>query len=338
MTRRAGIKDVAKEAGVSLGTVSNVLNRPGIVAPSTRARVEAAIDRLDFVPSESARQLRGRHSRLMAVLVLDLANPFFVALAQGAEQAAREADLGVMVCDSAQSPAEEARYLALFGEQRVRGALLTPADETGRTVAALRRQGLPFVLVDQGAGQADVCSVSVDDVAGGHLAMRHLIETGHRSIAYVSGPGRLQQIKDRRAGALKAMSEAGLPATALYEVPCDQLTVAAGRDAGSRLLGLAQRPTAVFCANDLLALGILQALYEAGLRVPDDMALVGYDDIEFAASAAVPLTSVRQPAGSMGEQAARLLIAETAPQSTLHRHEHVVLRPELVVRRSTVGA
>lgn len=273
----------------------------------------------------------------MAVLVPDLANPFFVALAQGAEQAARAVDLGVMICDSAQSPAEEARYLSLFTEQQVRGALLTPADDIERTVAALRRRALPFVLVDRRAPGADVCSVSVDDVAGGHLATSHLIERGHRSIAFVSGPGRLQQIKDRRQGARKALAEAGLPATALHELPCEQLTVAAGRDAGGRLLGLTHRPTAVFCANDLLALGVLQALYEAGLRVPDDMALVGYDDIEFAASAVVPLTSVRQPALAMGERAARLLIAETAHGTTPHRHERVVLRPELVVRRSTVA-
>ena len=179
----------------------------------------------------------------------------------------------------------------------------------------------------------------MDAVAGGALAVRHLVDAGHRSIAYVSGPPGLNQVRDRRAGALNALAEAGLGPDRLHELPTDQLDVAAGRDAGARLLGLAERPTAVFCANDLLALGVLQAMFAAGVGVPDDLAIVGYDDIEFAAAAAVPLTSVRQPAVSMGALAAGLLLEETEGAGTGKPHEHrqVVLRPELVVRRSSLS-
>ncbi|MFI6345599.1 LacI family DNA-binding transcriptional regulator [Streptomyces sp. NPDC050560] len=331
-----GIKDVARDAGVSVGTVSNVINRPDVVSERTRRRVKAAIDRLGYVRSESARQLRAGQSRIVALLVLDMGNPFFVDVARGAERTARDAGLGVMVCNSAQNTADEADYLSLFAEQRVRGVLLTPADTTGRNIDAFRRHHIPFVLVDRVAEGTTECSVSVDDVAGGLLAVRHLVDAGHRKIAYVSGPVGLHQVRDRRAGALNALAEAGLPADALRELPTERLDVAAGRDAGARLLGLADRPTAVFCANDLLALGVLQALFAAGVSVPDEVAIVGYDDIEFAAAAAVPLTSVRQPAVTMGGLAAELLLEETEPGEGDHAHRHVVLQPELVVRRSSL--
>ncbi|MFE4620307.1 LacI family DNA-binding transcriptional regulator [Streptomyces sp. NPDC056747] len=332
-----GIKDVAREAGVSVGTVSNVINQPDRVSPKTLQHVRGVIARLGYVRSESARQLRAGRSRIMALLVLDMGNPFFVDIARGAERTARAAGLGVMVCNSDQNPGDEADYLSLFAEQRVRGVLVTPADPSGANLRDFRRHGIPAVLVDRVAGDGAGCSVSVDDVVGGSLAIRHLTAAGHRSFAYVSGPPHLQQIRDRREGALLALAEAGLPASALRELPAERLDVASGRDAGARLLGLSERPTAVFCANDLLALGVLQSLYAAGVRVPDDMAIVGYDDIEFAAAATVPLTSVRQPALTLGARAAELLLEETGDRADEHRHEHVVLQPELVVRRSSLA-
>jgi len=334
-----GIKDVARAAGVSVGTVSNVINRPQMVADVTRDRVQAAIRRLGYVRSESARQLRAGHSRILALLVLDMANPFFVDVATGAERAARAAGLGVMLCNSAQSPAEEAEYLGLFAEQRVRGVLITPADTSGGNLADFQRHGIPSVCVDRVLPSAEGCSVSVDDVAGGALAARHLLERGHDSLVYVSGSMRLPQCQDRYAGVLRALDEAGAaPATALRHIETERLDVASGRDAGARLLGMSPRPSAVFCANDLLALGVLQALYGAGVAVPDEVALVGYDDIEFAAAAAVPLTSVRQPAYRMGRAAADLLIEETGEASADHEHQRIVLQPELVVRASTFAA
>jgi LacI family transcriptional regulator len=329
-----GIKDVAREAGVSVGTVSNVINRPQTVSEATRTRVQSVINRLGYVRSESARQLRAGASRIVGLLVLDMANPFFVDVAKGAERAARKAGLGVMVCNSAQSTGEEADYLSLFAEQRVRGVLITPADASGRNLDVLRKQGIPYVLVDRVSADSGACSVSVDDVAGGRLAVQHLVDAGHRAIVYVGGPGDLPQVRDRREGAIAALAGAGLPPTALTEISSERLDVAAGRDAGSRLLGLAPRPTAVFCANDLLALGVLQSLFAAGVSVPEEMAIVGYDDIEFAAAAAVPLTSVRQPAAAIGRLALELLAEES--ENDRHEHRQIVMQPELVVRRSTL--
>ncbi len=330
------IKDVARHAGVSIGTVSNVINRPTRVSPDIRARVTAAIDELGYVRSESARQLRAGHSRIVALLVLDLGNPFFVEVARGAEAAAQDQGLGVMVCNSAQDTHREAVYVSMFAEQRVRGVLVTPAGRDG-TVSRLRRHRIPYVMVDRRAPDAEACSVSVDDVTGGELAVGHLVRAGHRTIAYISGSSDLSQCRDRHAGALAALAAAGLPGSALRVLEVDQMTVASGRDAGSRLLGLTDRPTAVFCVNDLVALGVLQAMFAAGVRVPEELSIVGYDDIEFAAAAAVPLTSVRQPAFRMGQTAAELLIEETGERPDAHRHRPVVFRPELVVRRSSLA-
>lgn len=318
---------------MSVGTVSNAINRPDLVAPETRDRVQAAIERLGYVRSEAARSLRAGTSRIIGQLVLDMANPFFAEVAAGAARAAVTAGLRVMLCNSDNDPAEEAAYISLFAEQRVRGVLLTPADPSGAELSVLRRHDIPFVLVDRVTSEG--CSVSVDDVAGGRMAGAHLVETGHRDIAYVSGPMSFAQCRDRRDGALAAITAHGLPADALAQIVMDRMDVASGREAGRSLLALAQRPTAVFCGNDLLALGVLQALYAAGVSVPGEIAIIGYDDIEFAGAAAVPLSSVRQPSSEMGQIAAGLLVEEITAAPGQHRHRRVVLEPELVVREST---
>ncbi|WP_020673732.1 LacI family DNA-binding transcriptional regulator [Amycolatopsis nigrescens] len=332
-----GIKDVARAAGVSIGTVSNVVNRPQVVAPATRSRVQSVIEELGYVRDESARQLRAGHSRIMALLVLDLGNPFFVDLAKGAEHTAHEKGLNVITCNSDQRSDREASYLGMLAEQRVRGVLLSPVHTAGDSVRTFRRSGIPFVFVDRQVPSAEACSVSVDDVAGGALAAGHLIEAGHTRLAMVNGPSVLTQCRDREAGVRAALHKAPAPARRLSVVDTEALDVASGRDAGARLLGLRPRPTAVFCANDLLALGVLQSMVAAGVRVPAEMAIVGYDDIEFAAAAAVPLTSVRQPAAELGRTAAELLVEEIEDDTERPAHEHraVVFQPELVVRASS---
>lgn len=329
------IKDVARRAEVSVGTVSNVINHPDIVSVEIRTRVSQAIADLGYVRSESARQLRLGHSRVIGLLVLNLANPFFVEMAKGAERAARAAGLKIMLCHSGQDPAEEAEYLSLFVEQRVRGVLLTPADVRANGIDLLHRYRVPYVLADWRSSDQDTCSVWVDDQVGGQMATRHLIDNGHRDIAYIGGPAALAQCRHRAEGARAAIAAAGLPPASLTVLEVDQMDVVNGRDAGARLLGLATRPTAVFCVNDLIALGVLQAMFSAGVRVPQDVAIVGYDDIEFAAAAAVPLSSVRQPAFRIGQRATELLI-DTIEHPTGHTHSQVVFQPELVVRGSSM--
>ncbi|WP_028923149.1 LacI family DNA-binding transcriptional regulator [Pseudonocardia acaciae] len=329
------MKDVAAHAGVSLGTVSNVLNRPDRVSERTRSRVHASIAALGFVRNDSARQLRGGNSRTLAYVVLDATNPFFTDVTLGVQEAADAAGLAVYLCNSGQDEARQSAYLDLLEEQRVEGVLITPIDAEDTRLELLPRRGTPLVLVDRGGGP-DRCSVTVDDVLGGDLAVTHLLDTGHRRIAFVGGPTVLGQVNDRMTGARRALERAGQDPSSLVVLETDALTVAEGRRAGERLAGLpaARRPTSAFCANDLLALGLLQRMVRLGLRVPDDLAIVGYDDIEFAQAAAVPLTSVSQPRHLLGRTAAELLLAE-ATGDPAHEHRQVVFDPELIVRAST---
>ncbi len=333
----AGVKAVATQAGVSLGTVSNVLNRPEVVSPVTRAKVEAAMASLGFVRNESARQLRAGSSRILAYLMLDAGNPFFTDVAKGVEDAARAAGLSVFLCNSNEDADREADYLDLLEQQRVQGVLITPIDQNSSRLRKLPARGTPVVVVDRAIDDGEHCSVAVNDVLGGELAIAHLLELGHDRIAYVGGPNTIGQVIDRRDGARQALRKAGKRPENLIELTTGALTVAEGRGAGQRLAGLpaARRPTAAFCANDLLALGLLQQCVSLGLRVPEDLAIVGYDDIEFAAAAAVPLTSVRQPRQLLGRTAAELLLDESSNPD--HEHQRVTFTPELVVRTSTRG-
>jgi LacI family transcriptional regulator len=218
----------------------------------------------------------------------------------------------------------------------VQGLLLTPVDADPVRLARLVERGMPVVLLDRRADSDDMCSVSVDDVSGGNLALTHLLEIGHERVAFIGGPTTIAQVKDRRAGARKALTRAGRDPESLVCIDTPSMTVTAGREAGERLGGLPanRRPTAAFCANDLLALGLLQELIRQGLDVPNDVAIVGYDDIEFAGAAAVPLTSVRQPRHLLGKAAAELLLEETQNPSG-HVHRQIEFEPDLVVRAST---
>ena len=331
------IKEVATAAGVSVGTVSNVLNKPHLVAETTRDRVNAAIADLGFVRNESARQLRSGASRAVGLVVIDAANPFFSDVARGVEDTVQEAGGVVLLGNSAGDDDRERRYLELFDEQRVRGVLIAPTADNLPPLESLRRRGIPVVFLDRYPEAGDFSSVSVDDVAGGTLAVAHLLERGHRRIAFVGGPSTLRQVRDRRQGAEDTVQ--ACDGATLLAISTPALTTAAGRSAAEELVALpdAQRPTAVFAANDLVALGVLAGLTAHGLRVPEDVAVVGYDDIEFAAGAAVPLSSVRQPRAELGRRGAELLFEEIRLREAglPPKRRQVRFDCELVVRRSS---
>ncbi|MPZ84943.1 MAG: substrate-binding domain-containing protein [Actinophytocola sp.] len=335
--RAVSVRDVAALAGVSVGTVSNVLNRPHTVSATTQARVQAAMTELGFVRNESARQLRAGRSRTLGYVMLDGGNPFFTDVARGIEEEAEANDLSLYMCNSDNRVERELSYLSRLEQQRVQGILITPSDANAPILDELPRRGTPLVIVDRTREADTHCSVAVDDVLGGEVAIDHLIELGHERIAFVGGPTSIGQVRDRREGALKALAKAGVDPDRLTHIETNALTVGEGRNAGQRLAGLPSRsrPTAVFCANDLLALGLLQQCVSMRVRVPEDLAIVGYDDIEFASAAAVPLTSVRQPRRQLGRSAAALLLRETREPD--HQHEKVLFTPELIVRRSSLA-
>lgn len=327
------VKDVAAKAGVSVGTVSNVLNHPARVAPATVSRVQRAISDLGFVRNDAARQLRAGASRTIAFIVFNSANPFFTDLARGAEDAAGIAGYSVVLANTSESYEREQGYLNLFKEQRVRGILISPYGDVEDRLEELRRFGIPSVLVDRVSETEKFSSVSVDDIAGGFIAVEHLLGLGRRKIGFVGGPAGISQVRDRRRGAHKAVS--GTPGATLTMFDTSATTVLEGRRIGDVIvdMGPSERPDALFAANDLVALGLLQALVVSGkLTVPDDIALVGYDDIDFATSAIVPLTSIRQPSALMGETALKLLSDEASDPQL--KPQRIVFQPELVVRAS----
>ncbi|HXR45001.1 MAG TPA: LacI family DNA-binding transcriptional regulator [Pseudolysinimonas sp.] len=336
MAEASNIRDVAVRAGVSVGTVSNAINHPDKVSPASRARVQKAIDELGFVRNDAARQLRAGRSTTIGMVVLDVRNPFFTDLARGAEDEAAGHGLSVILGNSDESTERESAYLDLFEEQRVHGLLISPYGEIESRLALLRSRGTPSVLVDRLSGDASFSSVSVDDVAGGRVAAQHLLDIGRRRIAFVGGPLGIRQVSDRLAGAAAAVSDRADAELEVVELTA--LTVLEGRRAGQELAARSrtERPDAVFAANDLVATGLLQALVMQGsLRVPDDIALIGFDDIDFASAAVVPLSSVRQPSELIGRTAVQLLLEEAAEPALPPRQ--VVFQPELVVRASTSG-
>ena len=327
------VRDVAAAASVSVGTVSNVLNRPDRVSPETVARVLATIERLGFVRNDAARQLRAGRSRTVGLIVLDLRNPFFTEVARGAEERAAQHGLSVLVANSDEQATRESTHLDLFEQQRAFGVLITPVGDILPRVRTLAARGVPAVLVDRGSPTEDVASVAVDDVHGGRIAVQHLLEQNRRRIAFIGGPRTVRQVGDRLDGARSAI--ASVPGADLEVIDTPSLSVEAGRQAGRIILTRPPhaRPDAIFAANDLIAVGLLQAMVMTGdVRIPHDIALIGYDDIDFAASAVIPLSSVHQPAPLIGSTAIDLLVGIASGGRAAER---VRFRPELRVRATS---
>jgi LacI family transcriptional regulator len=336
-TRRSSIGDVARLAGVSVGTVSNVLNRPDRVAEGTRKRVLEAIRRLAFVPNASARQLRAGTITTVGAIVLDIRNPFFTEVARGIEDRLAAADHTLMLASSDDDPEREARYLRLFEEHGVSGLLVVPTGDDLGPLLGLAARGVHTVLLDRPSPTDALSSVAVDDVAGGLQAGEHLLGLGHRSILMLTGPHAIRPCRDRLTGLRRAVERRGLdPDAVVREVPVPTLDAGGAAAAFAPLLEGDRVPTAVFCVNDLVAIGVQREIRRRRPDLIGSIAIVGYDDIEIAAELATPLTSVRQPAHALGYRAAEILLARAdadAPGA-----EHQVFQPELVVRSSSVPA
>ena len=330
------VRDVAERAGVSVGTVSHVLNHPERVAGPTLDRVRAAIDELGFVRSETARRLRHGGSSLVGVLVHDISNPFFTEAARGIEDRLREDNRVPMLSSTDSDPDRERELMSLLAGLDVRGVIVTPSSCTLDNLAVLAGRGIRVVLMDHPPISAGLSTVSGDDVAGARAAIAHLVDLGHRRIGFVNGPLSVRQSVDRRNGVLTALADAGLePARVLAEIEAVSgghgYTADAGAVGAAALLRAESRPTALFCANDQLAIGAMREIRRRGLSIPDDVAIVGYDDVAIASELITPLTSVHVPMRDIGRAAADLLLADGSEV------RHVAFAPELVVRASTSG-
>jgi LacI family transcriptional regulator len=333
------ISDVAKRAGVSAMTVSRVVNGTGYTSAATRARVETAIEELGYVPNALARQLRSKRTQTIALVVSDISNPFFTTIARGVEDYCVGHGFSVMYCNTDESAAEEEQYLLMLIERQVDGVLLVPARSSGASFRLLQAHRMPVVVLDRRIAARNVDSVRTDSEAGAYGLARHLIEAGHRRIAVLTGRRAISTSVDRVAGCRRALEEAGLTlpeALVRYgDYNFGRLNHADGHRMAQEVLAVeAERPTAFFCANNFIAYGAIRALRDAGLRVPDDVSVVTFDDLPEEWLAEPFLTCAAQPAYEIGHRGAMLLLDQISGH-----HEptgrSVVLPFELIIRRSS---
>lgn len=330
---RSNIHDVARLAGVSVATVSNVLNSARSVADSTRTRVLKAVETLGYAPHAAARSMRSRTSGLIGLIVADITNPFFTALVQSIERAASAHGDSVLLCNSDEDVEREQRHLKMLRSQRVDGIILaaTGLASSGRA-AGLAMLRVPVVLVDRGLAEFGLDAVTLDNRRAALDAMRHILGFGHRRIAMISGPVAVSTAAERLAGYREALAEAGLPFDA-------QLVHDAGfredraYTIACRMLATPDRPTAVFAANNLIAIGLMRAIADLGLRCPQDVSVVSIDDFPWANAFRPRLTTVAQPVATMGDTAVRLL-RERIGGAGIDTPRQEVLAPLLIARDS----
>ena len=327
------IRDVARLSGVSPMTVSRVINDSERVSPETRRRVEEAISELGYVPSRLARGLSRQRTGTLAVIVPDVANPFFTAIVRAAEEVARRADYHVILCDTRADLGVERGVIEELIAHRVEGAVIAPVSDRSAThLRRLAEFGVPFVLIDRRIPGVDCDVVLGDSSSGARQLVEHLVSLGHRRIGFIVESDDVSTARDRRAGYEAALKAAGIaldPALVAHAAPDPS-----GGSAGmSRLLELEERPTAVFTVNNLVALGAIEAVRAAGLEVPDDVALVCFDDIEYASRLYPFLTAMEQPAQTFGTLGTQLLLERIEGRGPERRHE-VVLPGEFIIRKS----
>jgi len=328
------IYSVAQRAGVSTATVSRALNGTGQIAPGTRQAIEDAVRELGYRPSGVARSLRTKSTQTIALLLPDITNPFYPGLVRGVQKAARRRGY-LMLLASAEGDAEgELEYLELFRANAVDGALVIGVSVTGDSIGAAISSGFPMVSMDRSVDSPDVPLVQVDNRGGACLATEHLIGLGHRRIAHITGPQALGITRERLVGYQDALERAGLPFDPDLVVEGDYEERGGGA-AADRLLRSGARFTAVFAGNDLTAIGAMDALHGRGLRIPEDVSVVGFDDVRLASYVSPALTTVHQPAAQIGERAATVLIDVIAGRRRAERVGHILLPPTLVERASS---
>ena len=331
------IRDVARQAGVSAMTVSRVINSSPSVSSATRSRVEQAIADLGYVPSRLARGLSAQRTGTLALIVPDVANPFFTLIVRGSEDVARRAGYRLLLCDTRADLDVEREVIEELIAHRVEGILIAPVSDRSRDhLRRLARFGVPFVLVDRTIPGVDTDTVLGDSAGGSRQLVEHLIALGHRRIGMITESDAVSTARDRRHGYETALTNAGL-------VVAPELLVGGsvdplgGRDGMRRLLELEQPPTAVFTVNNLVALGAIEAVRATGREVPDDVALVCFDDIEYASRLHPFLTAMEQPAETFGTPGTQLLLEQIENRAP-DRRRTVVLPGEFVVRRSCGAA
>ncbi len=326
------IYDVARRAGVAPVTVSRVINESGYVSDDTRDRVREAIAELGYTPNRLARGLRSKQTQTLGLVVTDITNPFWTTVARGVEDAASEHGFSVILCNTDESEAKQQQYVNLLLEKQVDGFLLVPATDDVSALALVEERDVPVVVLDRHVS-SPVDTVRCDSEGGAYDLVTHLLGLGHRRIALLGGSPAVSTAQDRIAGYRRALAEAGVPIDADL-IRHRDYTQASGYAMTESILALPDRPTALFAVNNFIAIGALRALRDADLRIPEDMALVGFDDLPLALVVEPFLTVAAQPAYEMGARATDLLLTRIRGDGAEAPIE-VILPTELIVRRSS---
>jgi LacI family transcriptional regulator len=334
MAQKVTVADIARKAGVSIMTVSRVINQKGDVSPATRQRVQQIIKRMDYRPSGIARSLVTRHSGTIGLVIPDVSNPFFADVALGAEHVACAEGYNIYLCNTEEDPQRELSLIYSLEEKRVDGVVLFSRLDP-RPLANVVEHHPVVVLINRRIPRHTktpfLGSVRLDDELGGRLAVRHLLERGHRAIGFLSGPPTSHSGRNRGKGYRATLADSGIPMDDAWEHPCAP-TVEGGQTAARALLILKPELTALFCFNDLVAVGALQACAELGRKVPRDLAVVGYDDIPLAALVTPSLTTCRAPRYELGAEAVRLLLNRI--RGSVKSSKEILLQPQFVIRAS----
>jgi LacI family transcriptional regulator len=329
------ISDVAKRAGVSSMTVSRVINNSGYTSPNTRARVEQAIAELGYVPNALARGLRFKQTKTIALVMTDITNPFFTTLARGVEDTANQAGFTVIFCNTDESETKEHSYLQMLLQQQVDGILLVPArSNSAESVKVIKKQNTPVIVLDRRVPpHTDVDVVRCDSEDAAQRLVHMLIELGHRRIGVLSGPKGVSTADDRVQGYRNALRHAGIVEhkNLIYR---GSFTQESGYEIACQLLDVNPRPTAIFAAHNFFAPGVLKRARELNLRVPEDLAIVAFDDLPWTLAHAPFFTVAIQPAYEIGKQAAQLLFQRLNGTAD-KRHQEIILPVEIVIRESS---
>jgi len=330
----ATIKDVAARAKVSSATVSHVINGTRKVAPATIQRVQQAMKELDYHPNAVAQSLRTQKTNVIGAVVSDITNPFFATLIRGAEDAAIEAGYSLIVCNSDESLEKEDRYVRLLKRRQIDGLIISPVGDGSHSVVhELPKWKVPFVFVDRRVEDIEADAVLSDNVDGAYKATRHLIERGHRRIGLILGIKGATTTEERLAGYRKALDEAGIPFTEEL-VTYGGYRIEGGQRAAERFLSLSETPTAIFSTNNLMTIGVLQELFRSQVAIPEQMAVVSFDDLNLGELFQPPLTSVTQDPYGIGRTAMGVLL-ERFDGDKEGTFKEVRVPVTLRVRRST---
>lgn len=328
----ATMKQVAEKAGVSTTTVSHVINNTRVVSEDARERVLSVIQELRYIPSAVARSLKNDRTHTIGMMIPNNSNPYFAELIQGIEDASFELGYNIILCNSYDDPKKQAAYIRVLMEKRIDGLILVSSGSDEDLNMLLANEVIPKVLVDREVTGVAADLIEADHVQGAYEATRYLISLGHKRIACVAGPDTLLPSGGRVAGYQRALKEAGITVCDDFIVHSD-FTSEGGFNAFQKLLTLDSKPTAIFASNDLMAIGGICAANQAGVKIPQDLSVIGYDDIALASFSTPPLTTIAQPKYQIGQLTAKTLVERISnPDSQVRR---TMLTPELVIRQST---